>query len=101
MRLVLADLGASTAGEWEAYFDGSDVELNDGGDEDGTIFLTTRGSFSVSGVKGNGADVFFCSPGSLRTNTGCSFGAFWDGSADGFSGEREESRIFLSLTAGE
>jgi hypothetical protein len=49
--------------------------------------LTTAGSFSVSGVSGDGADIFICAPSSLGANTSCSFSLFWDGSANGFAGE--------------
>lgn len=97
VRFVPTGLGASTAGSWELYFDGSDVGLSNSSDEDvfgtfidddGTIYLTTRGTFSVSGVSGDGADVFACTPGSLGTTTSCSFSAFWDGSANEFGSER-------------
>ncbi len=93
-------LGQQTSGDWEFYFDGSDVGLADTADEDvwGTwvdaqtqeIYLTTQGVFAVPGLSGDGADIFICTPNSIGNNTQCDFGSslFWDGSAHGFGGLR-------------
>lgn len=89
-------LGANTSGTWALYFDGSDVGLNTSASEDvngawlgstGHVYLTTLGLFSVTGVSGDAADIFVCIPNSLGANTSCSFTMYWDGSANGFSGE--------------
>jgi uncharacterized repeat protein (TIGR01451 family) len=90
-------LGTATSGTWSLYFDGSDVGLNTTNNEDvvgawiddatGDIYLTTLGAFSVSGVSGDGADIFICTPGSLGSTTTCTFSMYWDGSANGFAGE--------------
>ena len=79
------------------YFDGSDVGLSNSSSEDtngvwvnpanGNVLLTTIGAFSVSGVSGDGADIFTCVPGSLGSNTSCTFSMYWDGSLNGFAGE--------------
>ena len=79
------------------YFDGSDVGLGDGGndedvngiwiDNNGDIYLTTRVVFNVDGATGDSADIFTCVPNSTGASTSCTFSPFWDGSADGFSGE--------------
>jgi uncharacterized protein YjbI with pentapeptide repeats len=96
IRFAPTSLGANTSGAWSAYFDGSDVGLSSSSEDiwgawvdeaTGEIYLTTAGSFSVSGASGDGADVFICAPGSLGANTSCSFSLFWDGSANGFAGE--------------
>ncbi|MBE9066334.1 hypothetical protein IQ260_06680 [Leptolyngbya cf. ectocarpi LEGE 11479] len=95
--LVFTDtsLGANTSGTWALYFDGSDVGLNNNGNEDvngtwidpnGDIYLSTKGAFSVSGASGDGADIFRCALGSTGANTSCTFDIFWDGSTNGFSG---------------
>jgi len=86
-------LGATTTGTWALYFDGSDVGLNDTDDEDvqgayldpatGVIYLSTRRTFNVSGVSGDGADIFTCLPRTLGSSTSCTFAPFWDGSAHG------------------
>ncbi|KAA3663258.1 MAG: hypothetical protein DWQ04_11125, partial [Chloroflexi bacterium] len=98
IRFTPSSLGANTSGSWAAYFDGSDVGLNNSSDEDtwgswvdesnGDIYLTSRGVFSVSGADGNGADIFVCTPGSLGSSTSCTFSTYWDGSAFGYGSER-------------
>jgi hypothetical protein len=102
IRFSPTALGASTSGSWSVYFDGSDVGLNDSGNEDswgtwidaasGDIYLSTRGNFSVIGASGDGADIFICDPVSLGLNTACLFGPglYWDGSASGFAFERAD-----------
>ena len=88
--------GATTSGTWAQYFDGSDVGLNQSSTEDvygvsiaatGDLYLTTAGTFSVTGASGNGTDIFKCVPGSLGTTTSCTFSMYWDGSANGFGSE--------------
>ena len=91
-------LGGNTSGTFSMYFDGSDVGLNNSSDEDvrgvwidsasGEIYLTTRWTFNVSGVSGDGADISLCDPSSLGERTSCNFNAHWDGSANGYGGER-------------
>ncbi|MCP4996615.1 MAG: hypothetical protein GY934_23005, partial [Gammaproteobacteria bacterium] len=87
-------LGENTSGSWARYFDGSDVDLRQnsedlrGGQIDeasGDIYLTTRGNFSVSGLNGNGADIFICTPGSLGTNTSCTYSTYWIGADHGLT----------------
>ncbi len=89
-------LGANTSGSWSPYFDGSDVGLSSSSSEDiygvwiaanGDIYLTTAGSFAVTGASGSGADIFTCTPLSLGSSTSCSFSFYWDGSAFGFGSE--------------
>jgi len=93
-------LGATTSGAWAMYFDGSDVGLSNTSNEDvngawvdvvGKIYLTTLGNFGVSGVSGDGSDIFVCTPGSLGNTTTCTWAMYWDGSANGFSGEDTDS----------
>ena len=94
-----SQLGQTTSGTWAMYFDGSDVGLSQSSSEDvngawldvttGKLYLTTVGAFSVTGVSGDGADIFICTPTSLGSNTACTYGPglYWDGSANGFAGE--------------
>ena len=93
-----SSLGATTSGSWSAYFDGSDVALNNSSSEDvhGTwvdeagndIYLTTRGNFTVSGVSGTATDIFTCNNATTGGATSCaSFSMFWDGSANGYGNE--------------
>jgi hypothetical protein len=89
-------LGSNTAGTWALYFDGSDVGLSSS-DEDldavavdatGRIYLSTTGSFSVTGLSGADEDVFVFTPSSLGGTTAGTFGPglFFDGSLYGLSG---------------
>lgn len=89
------NLGENTAGTFDIYFDGSDVALDGGDDEDvkgawvdpdtGEIYLTTNNGFDVAGLTGDGNEVFVCDPGSLgENNTSCTFSAFFDADANGF-----------------
>ncbi|MCB9418726.1 MAG: S8 family serine peptidase [Ardenticatenaceae bacterium] len=91
-----SNLGSTTNGSWALYFDGSDVGLSTSSTEDvtgtwqdgnGNVYLTTLGAFSVTGVSGDGADIFVCAPGSLGSTTSCTFSMYWDGSLYGFAGE--------------
>ncbi len=93
-------LGSTTSGTWALYFDGSDVGLSSTSNEDvngvwvdsaGKIYLSTLGSFGVTGVSGDGSDIFVCTPGSLGSTTTCTWAMYWDGSANGFSGEVTDS----------
>jgi carboxypeptidase T len=90
-------LGANTAGTWDWLFDGSDVGLDTAATEDvngawyddasGNLYLTTLGAVTVTGLSGDGADIFICDPGTLGSVTACTFSMYWDGSANGFAGE--------------
>jgi len=93
-------LGATTSGTWALYFDGSDVGLSNSANEDvngvwvdaaGKLYLTTLGNFSVTGVSGDGSDIFVCTPGSLGSTTTCAWTMYWDGSTNGFAGEVTDS----------
>jgi hypothetical protein len=88
-------LNASGSG-WTVYFDGSDVALTSTSEDvnglwvdpaNNQLYLSTLGAFSVTGASGDGSDIFVCTPGSLGSTTSCTFGLYWDGSANGFSGE--------------
>ena len=96
LRFTPTSLGANTSGSWSAYFDGSDVGLSTSSSEDvygtwvdtnGDIYLTTLGSFAVTGVSGSGSDIFTCVPSSLGSNTACTFSMYWLGSAYGYGSE--------------
>ncbi|MBE7532730.1 MAG: peptidoglycan DD-metalloendopeptidase family protein [Ardenticatenaceae bacterium] len=72
------------------FFDGSDYALNEVTENvdgvwlgaNGSIYLSTAGSFAVTEVSGDGADIFICAPGIFMN---CWFvpGLFWNGSAHG------------------
>ena len=105
-------LGANTSGTWSQYFDGSDVGLANSSNEDvnglwideydGKIYLSTLGAFSVPGVSGDGADIFICAPGSLGSNTSCTYDSilYWDGSLNGFAGQVVDGIDIMLSAAG-
>jgi hypothetical protein len=63
-----------------------------GADEDLLVFTATAlSAFSVSGASGDGSDIFVCTPGTLGSTTTCTWSMYWDGSAQGFSGEDTDS----------
>lgn len=80
-----------TPGAWSLFFDGSAVKLTAGDedvtaaalDEDGQLYLATKGkfsAFSLSAIQGDNNDIFGCtlSSSGLHT-TACTFFAFFDG----------------------
>jgi PKD repeat protein len=98
IRFSPASLGANTSGTWSLYFDGSDVGLSTSSDEDswgvwidddnGDIYLTSRGFYSADGVSGDCDDIYVCSPVSLGDNTSCAFRLHFDAGSVGYVNER-------------
>ena len=101
-------LGDVTSGSWSLYFDGSDVGLADSSNEDidaadvvsnGSIYLSTLGDFTVSGMAGADEDVFVCVPTSTGSVTACNYAPtlYFDGSTWGLSSNDVDAFNFLSL----
>lgn len=97
LRFRPLSLGWDSAGQWAIYFDGSDVGLTAAAEDvggvwidgqNGAVYLSVAGAFSVTGSGGAGLDIFVCRPQSLGNNTQCTFGpgVYWEGAATGFSG---------------
>ncbi len=71
----------TTNNTWGLHFDGSDVELTSSSEDvfgawianNNDIYLTTTGSFTVTGVSGGGDDIFRCTPTSTGATTACSY----------------------------
>ena len=97
-----SSLGQTTSGTFEHYFDGSDVGISQRSEDingtwidgNGDIYLTTVGNFDVPGVTGDAADIFTFTPTSTGANTSGTFAPFWDGSANGLTGENIDG-LFL------
>ena len=94
LLLCEGTFGANTTCTWSLYFDGSDVALNNEASEDidgaavsgGNIYLSALGAFTVSGLSGDGDDIFVCNSPVTGSATSCaSFTLFFDGSANGLS----------------
>jgi hypothetical protein len=98
IAFTATSLGESTNGSWQFYFDGSRIGLSDGGDDEdvdgasvdstGNIYLTTRGNYAVSGLSGDGADIFRCVPPQSTPFpiTKCTYDLVWSGSTHGLAG---------------
>ena len=110
IAFTATSLGETTSGTWQLYFDGSDVDLSDGGDDEeiegvwvgsnGDIYLTAKDSYSVPGLSGDGADIFRCMPLSTGSDTNCVYDLVWSGSAHGLSGHRLNGIHLASGAAG-
>jgi hypothetical protein len=108
--------GPATSCTWSVYFDGSDVglgvappigalvtedvdavALGDNGD----IYLSTIGNFTVSGLSGAAEDVFVCGSPTIGGNTACTFAPtlFFDGSARNIPAANNVDAIDLFATA--
>jgi len=93
LAFTATSLGENTAGTWELYFDGSDVQLTTGGEDiassavdplTGYIYLTTRGNYvaqSTNSISGDNNDVFSCAPQSLGDTTTCTFALLFNADA--------------------
>ncbi len=85
----------ASSGDWELYFDGSDVWpptedvwgvwLDPATDD---VYLSQQTSFTAGAVSGDALDVIVCHPDSLGGDTACTFAMVFDGSEAGFGGNR-------------
>jgi hypothetical protein len=81
IRFQPTSLGSVTAGTWSMHFDGSDVGLTTTNEQldsvsarpDGSLTLSTRGSFAVAGVSGGKGNFFRFLPTSLGIDTAGSY----------------------------
>jgi hypothetical protein len=91
-------LGATTAGTFSLYFDGSDVGLTaDAHDVDavellpgGNILISATGSVTVSGVAARDEDLLVFTPTSMGDVTAGSFAMYFDGSDVGLGDSGED-----------
>ncbi len=110
LRFTPASTGLDTSGSWSLFFDGSDAGLATTYHEDvvalwsepdaSALYLSTLGPFAVSGAGGDSADILRCLPGSLGSDTACSFSLFWDGSTHGFAAEKIDGLTIRSAGSG-
>jgi hypothetical protein len=83
------------SGNWELYFDGSDV-VSRRADIGGVwinplnnhIYMSLKKPFQIDNLSGNALDILVCRPDSLGSDTSCLVqnDLFFDGSEKGFSG---------------
>ena len=115
VKFTSTELGATTSGTFEMYFDGSDVGLSNSNEDvdavklmsDGRILVSTKGSFSVTGVSGSDEDIVEFTPTSLGSSTSGSWALYFDGSDVGLTSSSEDvdgvgvdsaGKIYLSTT---
>ncbi|MGA0420338.1 MAG: hypothetical protein ACO3P9_09945, partial [Phycisphaerales bacterium] len=84
IRFSPTSLGASTAGSWSLYLDGSDVGLSKNGEKldaafftaDGTLLLSTKGNFNAQGTSGSRDDLFIFAADSTGSQTSGDFSMY-------------------------
>lgn len=70
--------GSQNAGLGPEDIVGADVATN------GDIYLSVLDAFNLSGMKGNGTDIFRCVPGSVgNPTTNCTYNLFWNSAEHG------------------
>ncbi len=87
-----------TSGTFVLYFDGSDVGLASGGEDvdslellpDGTLLLSTAGSFRTDGLSGRDEDILAFTPSLLGDSTLGSWALYFDGSDVALRGNTED-----------
>lgn len=105
LRFVPTTTGTDTAGNFEFYFDGSDVGLNVNAEDidaialtsDGQIVVSTNGSYDLSGFSGNDEDLIAFSPTSLGSFTSGSWSLYLDGSDIGLDDTSDEDLKGVSI----
>jgi len=106
LQFTPTSLGATTAGTFSMYFDGSDVGLTtDNEDIDaitltssGQLVISTLGAFSVTGISGADEDLIQFNATSLGTNTAGTWSWYFDGSDVGLSTNSNEDVDAAGIT---
>ena len=89
VKFIPSQLGSTTRGTFELFFDGSAVDLSTGGEDidvivyrdDGTLLISVYGSAKVGDVRGQDEDLLRFTPTALGTATAGSWDLYFDGSA--------------------
>lgn len=87
VRFIPTSLGDTTAGTFEMYFDGSDVDLASAGEDvdafgftpDGRLIISTVGNFSVAGFTGSDKDLLALDGGTFGDDTSGTWSLYFDG----------------------
>ncbi len=99
LQFDATSLGSNTAGTFSMYFDGSDVGLDDAVNEvldsmdilpNGSLLLSTNGSFILPGLNGKDEDLLVFTPSTLGENTSGSWTMYFDGSLLGLGDSAED-----------
>lgn len=95
IKFTATQLGPTTAGTFELFFDGSDVELISGGEDidsvdmldDGRLLISIRGTLTTTALVGGDDDIFAFTPISLGDDTSGTWELFFDGADVGLGNE--------------
>ena len=98
VRFVPTTLGATTAGSFSLYFDGSDVGLTTNNEDidgigiapDGRLLLSTLGAVGVTGISGADSDILAFTATALGATTSGSWALYFDGSDVGLTDNSSE-----------
>ncbi|MEM7030210.1 MAG: putative Ig domain-containing protein, partial [Chloroflexota bacterium] len=105
LQFVPTSLGSNTSGTWQLYLDGSTVNMTDGredisagwvDDASGDVYLSTNSTYNVTGLSGDGDDIFICSPNNTNPITNCTFSLFWDGDSQGYANENIDAFVIVT-----
>lgn len=98
VKFIPTSLGEQTAGRFVWHFDGSDVDLNNSGEDidafaltpDGQLILSTSGSMKAGGVTGKDEDLFLFTATRLGKQTQGTWQRYLDGSTLGLTNGSED-----------
>ena len=108
IKFTPTTLGATTAGTWSFYFDGSDVDLTTNNEDvdaiailpSGAIGISTLGDPSVTGLTGLAdEDIIGFTPSALGSVTSGTWSYFFDGSDVGLSSNSSEDVDALAVSS--
>jgi hypothetical protein len=93
VKFTATQLGDTTAGTFELFFDGSDVGLETSSEDieaielldDGRVLISTKGDFSVAQLTGQEEDIIALTPTSLGDTTAGSWSLYFDGNDVGLT----------------
>ena len=109
VRFIPTSLGATTAGSFVFYFDGSDVGLTTDAEDvdaiaiapDGRLVISTLEAFSVTGVSGNDEDLIAFTSTSLGSVTAGTWAMYFDGSDVQLTATAEDVDAAAIMPTGE
>jgi len=98
VKFIPTQLGATTSGAFEFFFDGSNVDLNSGSEDidtviplpDGSLLISVYGSARLGDLRGRDEDLLHFTPTTLGQATAGNWALYFDGSAVGLTEGSED-----------
>lgn len=98
VKFIPTQLGSTTSGAFEFFFDGSAVDLSNGSEDidaviylpDGSLLMSVYGSARVGDLRSRDEDLLHFMPTALGQNTAGSWSLYFDGSAVGLTEGSED-----------